>query len=178
MVKKADRMNIKALLLQKRRPIVARWFDLILEAYPSDTANFLKEEQDRFANPAGYIISRGLETLYDELTRETDSANVITTLDSIIRIRAVQDFNTFQALAFVFLLKKAIREELEGEMERGEVFFEYLSFESRIDALSLFASDIYVKAREEVYRARVREIAAERDRALRILKMMDQEGDA
>lgn len=171
-------MEIRTLLLQKRTPIIRRWFDLILEAYPSDTANFLKEEQDRFANPAGYIISHGLETLFDELTRETDSANVITTLDSIIRIRAVQDFNTFQALTFVFLLKKAIREELEGEMERGEVFFEYLSFESRIDALSLFAFDIYVKAREEVFQARVREIASERDRALRILKMIGHEGDA
>jgi hypothetical protein len=171
-------MEIRTLLLQKRTPIIRRWFDLILEAYPSDTANFLKEEQDRFANPAGYIISRGLETLFDELTRETDSANVITTLDSIIRIRAVQDFNTFQALTFVFLLKKAMREELEGEMKAGEVFFDYLSFESRIDSLSLFAFDIYVKAREEVYRARVREIAVERDRAFRILKMMGHEGDA
>lgn len=171
-------MDIRTLLVQKRGPIIARWFDLILEAYPSDTANFLKEEQDRFANPAGYIISRGLETLFDELTRETDSANLITTLDSIMRIRAVQDFTTFQALTFVFLLKKAIREELEGTMEREGVLSEYLSFESRIDALSLFAFDIYVKAREEVYQARVREIAAERDRAIRILKMIGHEGDA
>jgi hypothetical protein len=171
-------MEIRTLLLQKRTPIIKRWFDLILEAYPSDTASFLKEERDRFANPAGYIISRGLEALFDELTRETDSANVITALDSIMRIRAVQDFNTFQALTFVFLLKKAIREELEGEMKGGQFFSDYLSFESRIDSLSLFAFDIYVKAREEVYQARVREIAVERDRALRILKMIGHEGNA
>jgi hypothetical protein len=170
-------MEIRTLLLQKRTPIIRRWFDLILEAYPSDTANFLKGEQDRFANPAGYIISHGLETLFDELTRETDSANVITTLDSIIRIRAVQDFNTFQALIFVFLLKKAIREELEGEIKGGEFFSDYLFFESRIDSLSLLAFDIYVKAREGVCQARVREIAVERDRALRILKMIGHEGD-
>ena len=170
-------MDVNAFLLQRRGSILARWFDLILEAYPSDAANFLKEEQDRFANPAGYIISRGLETLFDELVRETDSAHVITALDSIMRIRAVQDFSTIQALTFVFLLKKAVREELEGNL-KGGISPEYLSFESRIDALSLHAFDAYVKAREEVYQARVREIAAERDRVLRILKMVGREGDA
>jgi len=170
-------MDIKALLLRRRGPIIGRWFDLILEAYPADTANFLKEEQDRFANPAGYTISHGLETLFDELAREADSANVITTLDGVMRIWAVQDFSAFQTLTFVFLLKKAIREELEGELTKGEALREYLAFESRIDAVSLCAFDIYVKAREEVHKARVREIGAERDRALRILRMMGGEGD-
>jgi len=170
-------MDIKALLLKKRESVIGRWFDLILEAYPSDTANFLRDEQDRFANPAGYTISHGLETLFDELLRETDSANAITALDSIMRIRAVQDFSTFQALTFVFLLKRAIREELEGELAKGGALPEYLAFESRIDALSLCAFDIYVKAREEIYQARVREIGAERDRVLRILRMIGGEGD-
>ncbi len=168
-------MEIKSFLPERRAAILRRWFDLILEGYPGETSLFMKEECDRFANPVGAVISQGIEVLFDELTGETDSGSGVAALDSIIRIRAVQEMGPQEALSFVLLLKEAVRAEAGERLMEPEFFSGYLLFDSRIDALVLSACDLYVKARAEVSRARVREIAAERDRVMRILRMMGRE---
>jgi hypothetical protein len=171
-------MELRGLLAEKKIQILKRWFDLILEAYPPEVARFFREEKDRFANPAGYALSLGMENLFNELTCETDSGAVVSILDGVIRIQAVQDISPLQALTFVFLLKKAVREELEETIERGPLFKDYLSFESRIDAMSLVAFEVYMKCREEISRIRIREMTAEKDRVLRVLEMMNRKQDA
>ena len=147
-----------------------RWFQLILETYPADTSRFLKKEKDRFVNPVGYTISQEIGVLYEELLQEMNSDKLAACLDNIIRIRAVQDFSPSQTVAFIFLLKKAIREELTSEIKENRVFEELLKFESRIDKLVLLALDIYMKCREKVYEIRVNEIKAEKERALKLLE--------
>ena len=146
-----------------------RWFQLILETYPADTSRFLKQEKDRFINPVGYTISQEIEALYDELLQEMNSDKLAACLDNIIRIRAVQDFSPSQTVAFIFLLKKAIREELTSEIKENRVFEELLEFEARIDKLVLLAFDIYMKCREKVFEIRVNEAKAERERVLKLL---------
>jgi len=147
-----------------------RWFHLILETYPAGTSRFLKQEKDRFANPVGYTISQEIEALYDELLQEMNSDKLAVCLDNIIRIRVVQDFSPSQTIAFIFLLKKAIREELASEIAENRVFEELLKFESKIDKLVLFALDIYMECREKVYEIRVNEAKAERERVLKLLE--------
>jgi len=57
----------------------------------------------------GYTISQEINVLYEELLQgRVDSDKTATSLDSIIRIRAIQDFSPHEAVSFVFLLKKAI----------------------------------------------------------------------
>jgi len=147
-----------------------RWFQLVLETYPADTSRFLKQGKDRFTNPVGYTISREIETLYDELLQEMNSDKLAACLDNIIRIRAVQDFSPSQTIALIFLLKKAIREELASEITENRVFEELLKFESRIDKLVLLAFDIYMKCREKVFEIRVNEAKAERERVFKLLE--------
>lgn len=147
-----------------------RWFQLILGTYPADTSRFLKQEKDRFANPVGYTISREIEMLYDELLQEMNPDKVAACLDNIIRIRVVQDFSPSQTIAFIFLLKKAIREELASEIAENRVLEELLKFESKIDKLVLLAFDIYMKCREKVFEIRVSEVKAERERVLKLLE--------
>ena len=89
-----------------------RWLNVIFESYPPETAVFLKKEKDHFDNPVGSRISQGLDGLYDAFIQEPDKDKVLNFLDEIIRIRALQDFSPSQALAFIFLLKHVIREEL------------------------------------------------------------------
>ena len=146
-----------------------RWFQLILETYPADTSRFLKQQKDRFINPVGYTISQEIEALYDELLQEMNSDKLAACLDNIIRIRAVQDFPPSQTIAFIFLLKKAIREKLASEIAENRVLEELLKFESKIDKLVLLALDIYMKCREKVYEIRVNEAKAERERVLKLL---------
>jgi hypothetical protein len=171
-------MNLKILLQKKKEHILKRWFSLILEAYPPDVSNFLKLEKDRFANPVGYAISTGTETLLDEVIHGADSDRIISALDSIIRIRAVQDFTPSQALAFVFLLKKAVREELKIKgsgfttLDSSELYEEFLQFETRIDGLASLAFDVYVKCRDDINRIKVGEANAERVMAKHLMRIM------
>ena len=163
-------MVLEHLLPQKRAAILERWFQLVLGTYPADTSGFLKQEKDRFINPVGYAISQEIEALYDELLQEMNSDKLAACLDNIIRIRAVQDFSPSQTIAFIFLLKKAIREELASEITENRVFEELLKFESRIDKLVLLAFDIYMKCREKVFEIRVNEAKAERERVFKLLE--------
>ncbi|MBA7594586.1 hypothetical protein ES703_01530 [subsurface metagenome] len=163
-------MVLERLLPQKRAAILERWSQLILETYPADTSRFLKQEKDRFINPVGYTISQEIEVVYDELLQRMNSDKLAACLDNIIRIRAVQDFSPSQTVAFIFLLKKAIREELTSEIKENRVFEELLEFEARIDKLVLLAFDIYMKCREKVFEIRLNEAKVERERVLKLLE--------
>lgn len=141
-----------------------------METYPADTSRFLKQQKDRFVNPVGYTISQEIEALYEELLQGMNSDKLAASLNNIIRIRSVQDFPPSQTIVFIFLLKKAIREELANKIVEKQAFEELLKFESRIDKLVLLALDIYMKCREKVYEIRVNEVKAERERVLKLLE--------
>lgn len=134
---------------------------MILETYPSDTSNFLKKQKNCFANPVGYNISQGINGIFDELLNEADTDKVSPFLDNIIRIKAVQDFFPSQAMSFIFLLKKAIRESLGNNLGNKihgtHISEELLLFESTIDDLALLSFDIYMKCREKVYELKANE---------------------
>jgi hypothetical protein len=163
-------MTLEHSLSQKKAAIVGRWFHLIMETYPTDASKFLSREKDRFANPVGHTISQEIEVLYEELLQSTSFDKISASLDSIIRIRSVQDYSPSQAIVFVFLLKKAIREELANDIGRNLAYDDLLTFEARIDKMVLLALDIYVKCREKVYDIRLNEVKAEGERALRLLE--------
>jgi len=144
-------MQIATLLSQKKAAILGQWLSMIYESYPPETAIFLRKEKNRFDNPAGYRISEGLEGLYGALTQEMERDQVLTYLDEIIRIRALQNFTPSQALAFIFLLKIVIRQELAAEIRQENLAAELLDLESRIDGLALLGFDVYTKRREKIY---------------------------
>jgi len=144
-------MQIATLLSQKKAAILGRWLAMIYESYPPETAIFLRKEKNRFDNPAGYRISEGLAGLYGVLLQEMERDQILTWLDEIIRIRALQNFTPSQALAFIFLLKIVIRQELAGEIQKENLALELLDLESRIDGLALLGFDVYTKRREKIY---------------------------
>jgi len=144
-------MQLAAHLTEKKAAILGRWLDMIFESYPPETAIFLRKEKNRFDNPAGYRISEGLEALYGVLLQEMERDQVLACLDEIIRIRALQNFTPSQALAFIFLLKVVIREELAEEIQKENLAAELLDLESRIDGLALLGFDVYTKRREKIY---------------------------
>jgi len=151
----------------RKEAIVGKWCQVMLASYPPETARFLKEERNQFANPVGTTIYRGLEGLYEEILRgkEGDGEKVRACLDSIIRIRAIQDFSPSQALVFIFQLKQVIRQELAGAA-RGKSF-SLQELEDRLDNLALLAFDIYMQCREQLYDLRVKEF---KNRTARLLQ--------
>ena len=129
-----------------------KWLELVYETYPPDTASFLKEEGDRFANPVGYVIASNLRKILDGLIEGSDMQAMSSYLEDIIKIRAVQDFSPEEALSFMVSLKKVITSEIPAEHE--ENISELLS---RIDHLTLLASDIYAATKEKIAQLKERE---------------------
>ncbi|MBE0426818.1 MAG: RsbRD N-terminal domain-containing protein [Nitrospirae bacterium] len=161
-------MDLMNLLSEKKSFILKRWFEEIVEDYPSDSSNFLKKQKDRFANPVGCTISQGIEDLFDELLHDIYSDKCISKLDDIIRVKAVQDFTPSRAVSFIFLLKKIIREEMGDDIKKNHLSDEFQSFESNIDRIALLSFDIYMKCREKIFEIRVNEV---RNMTNRLLKM-------
>ncbi|MCL4456994.1 MAG: RsbRD N-terminal domain-containing protein [Nitrospirae bacterium] len=151
-------MSFNKLLSEKKPAILKKWFDAILDTYPAETADFLKKQKDRFANPVGSTIYSGMDSLLNSLLNADDPDTISKYLDDIVRIRAVQDFTPSQSLAFVFKLKDAVREEMSGESNAGDFPGELIAFERRVDALALTAFDIYMKCREKIYDLKANEL--------------------
>lgn len=151
-------MILKNLLSEKRAAILERWFEMVLDSYPADTSSFLKQQKNQFANPVGAAISQGINGIFEELLSGKDSDTISAFLDNIIRVRAVQDFTPSQAVAFVFNLKKVIREELEKEISENQISDELFAIEARIDKMAMLSFDIYVKCREKIYDIKANEL--------------------
>ena len=164
-------MAFKDSLMQNQSAILKRWFDLILETYPADTAALMRKEQDRFRNPVGATISREIETLFRQLC-EGQNGECRASLDAILKIRSVQDFSPSRAVGFIFQLKKAIEETLKSEICKKQNIEAWRAFQSRIDALALQAFDSYMDCREKICEIRVNQAQAEKEMALRMMERM------
>ena len=161
---------MKHLLSQKRTAILKRWFELVLDTYPADTAGFLRQEKDKFANPVGHTITRELDEIYQELLGEMKQERLTQCLENILKIRAVQDFAPSEAAGFVFLLKKAARQELAAEIKDNRLISDFMEFESKIDRLALIALDVYMECREKIHEISLKQIKNEREMAFRLIE--------
>ena len=146
-------MSLQNLLSDKRSQIIKKWQGAIISSYPKDSRGFLKREKSQFANPVGMIIGKEIETLYDEVIKGDNPDKISSCLDTILRIRAVQDFKPSEAIAFVLQLKQIIREEL-GNGHSSDL----LSLDRQVDEVLLIAFDVYSKCRQEIYEIRVRDV--------------------
>jgi hypothetical protein len=151
-------MKLTNLLTQNKSSLVDKWLQLIFASYPPEAAIFLKKEKDRFDNPMGIRLAEGTKAIFETLIQETATEKVLASLDEVIRIRALQDFSPAQALAFIFLLKNVIREELAKEIREQDLAGEVLELESRIDGLALLGFDVYTRRREKLCEIRINEM--------------------
>jgi hypothetical protein len=156
--------RLKGLIEKKKNGIIKNWFEATLQTYAPDTAQFYKAQKDQFANPVGHITSKAISSLLDQLLNDFDPDAIGAQLDPIIRIRAIQNFNPSQAIAFIFLLKNVLRDHLSEELQDAATVMELLTFESKIDQLSLMAFDIYMTCKEKIYQLAANET---RSRTLR-----------
>jgi hypothetical protein len=151
-------MNLLSLLAERKVSLTDRWLQRLFESYPPQTVIFLKKEKDRFDNPVGSQTAEGLRRIVDALIEGKDRDQVQAALDEVIRIRALQNFSPSQALAFIFLLKNVMREELAPELKAGQFSQELQEVESTIDGMALLAFEVYTQRREKLYEIRVTEV--------------------
>ena len=174
-------MSLVKLLNAKKAAVLERWFDSILETYPSDTKHFLRTKKNRFENPVAHRISSGIEGIFDQILNDEKAEEASPFLDKIIRVRAVQDYSPSQALAFIFDLKRLVREVVAEDSREGQLSEELWRFEHEIDKIGLLALDIYMKCREELYELRVNEVKRSVSRLIERANMIcgvpEREGD-
>jgi len=159
-------MSIEDFLQEKRGKIIKKWRDAIVASYPSETRAFLKKEQDQFSNPVGLIIVNEIERLFDALVKGSHKHQISSSLDKIIRVRAVQDFSPSDALAFIFQLKDIIMIELEKVDSSFEALKETGHIFGKIDQVALLAFDVYMECRQKLNDIRVNEVKNEVGRLL------------
>jgi len=169
-------MSLAELLLQGKGSILKRWLNLIEESRPSGNAPFTRSN-DELTNPEGFITHREVEALFHELLQnELNFEKVCISLDNIVRIKAVQDLSPAQTIAFVFLLKEAIVSELQSEIEKRQLLGEWLALELKIDMLASLSFDAYMQCREKINQLRFNEVKADRERAFRMLELVESGG--
>jgi hypothetical protein len=163
-------MELKRLLKERKAALVKRWLEVTLESYPPETARFFNSQRDQFANPVGHTLSQGLETIVDGLLNDKDVHAIISSLDTLVKVRAVQDQKPSQSLAFVLDLKGVVRNEL-GPGMAARFADELSELETAIDALALFLFDAYMKCRESIYDLKVKEFKRMTNRLLKLAKI-------
>jgi len=162
-------MSLPDLLKLKRSVILSRWRRMIRETYPPDAASFIEQQKDRFHNPVGHTISEATAAVFDAVLARRPAREVASALDGVVRVRAVQEFSAAQAVAFVFQLKRAIREEIGEEISTRELWTGLSSVEGSIDQVALTAFDLYMQCRERVFDVRVNELKRRMSRPMQML---------
>ena len=146
-------------LLEKKKPIILKnWVAAILGTYPDDVGAFFKDEKDMFANPVGHTITTNAENILEGLIGGEDAHTQSVYIERIIRIRAVQNFTSVQAVSFINVLKTIIIDELKTDISSGSLRDEWEEIRATIDNLTLLAFKIYAEMRERIEHIRVKEI--------------------
>jgi hypothetical protein len=155
LTEEAERV-LDELVSKHRAAIVSEWFEQIVGAYSDETAKFLRDTKEPFGNPVGAALREELGSLLDGALGRTPEPEVRSSLDRIIRIRAVQDFSPSAAVGFVFELKPI----LHRVAETAEVASPDLGplIDRSVDRLILMAFDVYTTCREQVAEIRIRSI--------------------
>jgi hypothetical protein len=151
-------MELAKLLESKRKAILGQWIQLVIETYPSATANLLGKQQDPFRNPVGHAISEGLGRALDQIRTSMDRDVLLEALDGIIRIRSIQDFTPTEAVSFVFGLKAITRAAIGADGQTDAMSADLVDFDSRVDQVALLAFEKYTACREKLYEIKVSEI--------------------
>ena len=173
MRREENAMSLKSILQEKKPVIIKQWFEALVETYPEGTRSSLRKQDAQFANPVGYHYAEGVEALFDALLGGMLPDTVSTFLDSMIRIRAVQNFTPAQAVAFIFQLKHIVRAALGPELLQDRKLSEELvALESAVDDLALFAFDLYMHCREGIYDIKAKEAGRATFRLLQQAKII------
>jgi hypothetical protein len=166
-------LSLEDLLTKHKTAILEKWYHLILETYPSDTAGQLKKEKDPFINPVGSTFSRESEAIFNGLFEGKGAEQLCGPLDRIVRIRSVQDFSPSQAVGFIFLLKKAVKETFDAQAKDPGTLADWLALNEKIDELALQAFDLYMACREKIFDIKVKEIKTQKEMMQKMLNRIN-----
>lgn len=151
-------MTMEKRLAGLETELAEKWADAIFGTYPKETQQVWKNNKDRFSNPVGKAIRQATVELVDHLMTWEDASAIADSLNELIKVRAVQSFTPSQAIGFVFLFKKILRDEFFKALQAEGKLEDLLRFEAKLDNLAMMSFDIYSKSREQLFAMRVDEV--------------------
>ncbi len=144
----------------QRELIAAKWLERALDSYPEETRRFFIQERDPFRNPVGSELRRGLPLLVDALLGGKDIKEVVPALESIVRMRAVQETDASRAASFLFTLGEIVRQVVDsGDDTDGSNRF-LAELDGRIRDLVRMAEAMFMDCRGQI--ARLKDAEASR----------------
>lgn len=106
----------------------------------------LRDQSARFLDSFAQAVGQGLR--YD--ARNAQWQDVRDVLADVSSERAAQSFSTSDTATFIFSLKQPLFEQLRKEAGAANIDEEIWSLSQLLDALGLYTTEVYQKAREEV----------------------------
>ncbi|MGW8161434.1 MAG: RsbRD N-terminal domain-containing protein [Desulfobulbales bacterium] len=149
-------MKLSEALQEKKKKILSVWIARTLDSYSS--SGFFKQSRDQIANPIGSNIRDGLTKVLELLLSDSKPADYTSSLDQVIRIRAIQDFSPSQAVVPFLELKWVIRQVLSKDKNFTSLLQDLAELDCEIDQMALAAFDIYTQCREQLYQVRIKEL--------------------
>lgn len=150
-------MTIADLLSGQKADITRKWLDALVDSYPSETRRFLRKEKSRFANPVGQTSKEEVEKLFDAFVNG-QTEKMTSALDSILVVRAIQDFTPSGAVGFLFEFRQIIRKALQGAGPGSGASGLLQEADEKLDQLLLMGFEVYSKRREKIFDLRANEI--------------------
>jgi hypothetical protein len=129
--------------------LVDKWIVRLAESHPEQSGKLCAPDPDPFRNPVGYAMRKSLAQLWAQLQGDMDADEIEAALDTVLRIRALQDISPSEAAGFVVQLRPVLRQM--------PTTLDLVLLESRIDQLTLAAFDKYVQCREQIVAVRQHE---------------------
>jgi len=145
------------LLREKRLEIANDLLKCIVKTYEKETERFLLGSKDRFENPMGSNFRDATWGLLDEIFGKNRDSEIKKHLETIIKIRAIQDFSPSEAMLFVVDLKHLIIDVLNKnsvELDRQTLSDVFIL----TDKIYLMAMDIYMNCRENFWQIKFNEV--------------------
>lgn len=149
-------MSHESGIAREKNRILKAWFEHVADTYAKQTASFLNQKGDRFANPVSAIISESLEKVFDGLVEDAGVDELSESIDPLVRVRAVQGFSPSASISFVFFLKKILRDVITAD--DSEVAMDLELMDKKIDGLALICFDKFMECREKIYELKACEV--------------------
>lgn len=149
-------------LKEKKSSLLDKWKDVAL--LPEQDGKSFFRNTDQFGSPVAWTTAVEMERIYDSIIGELDEKQTEKSLDSMMRIRAVQDASPSASVMFLSNFKDLVRKEFKDleklKLKSGETvtMTELISFETRIDTLIHKTFDIYMGCREHLFRLKLDQI--------------------
>jgi hypothetical protein len=149
--------RLLACLAGNRKTVIQQWEEHAMKGIAQDSLLASDRPGDEFYNPVAHVLRTNLPALFDALINDRPREDYCQALDSVVRVRVVQDVPASEAVGFVVALKGILRRAIPDrdgiDPDGGAISL----LESRIDTMALQAFDVYMACRERLYEIRLNE---------------------